>query len=128
MVAAQRDFFGELFFFTRASAAKTSEAEHNSQVNVSYADANDQNYVSLSGTAEIVHDRALIEAHWSEAMRTWFPHGKTDPEIAILKVTVDQAEYWDAPSSTMVYFYGYAKAALTGTPPHPGENEKLSIS
>jgi prepilin-type processing-associated H-X9-DG protein len=128
MVAAQKDFAGELVFFTRADAAKTGEVRHNHQVNVSYADAGHQTYVSLSGTAEIVHDRALIEAHWSEGMRTWFPKGKTDPDIAILKVTVDQAEYWDAPSSTMVYLYGYAKAALTGHSPHPGENEKLAIS
>jgi general stress protein 26 len=127
MVAAQKDFTGELYFFTRAGAAKTGEVQHNHQVNVSYADAGHQNYVSLSGTADILHDRNLIEAHWSEGMRTWFPKGKTDPEIAILKVTVVQAEYWDAPSSTMVYLYGYAKAAITGTPPHPGGNEKLAI-
>jgi hypothetical protein len=61
-------------------------------------------------------------------MRTWFPKGVSDPEIALLKVEIDQAEYWDAPSSTMVYVTGYAKAALTGKSPHPGENEKLQLA
>jgi len=128
MVAAQKDFAGELFFFTRASAPKVGEVEQHSQVNVSYADADKQNYVSLSGTGKIVHDPAVVSAHWSEAMRTWFPKGKNDPEIAILKVSVDQAEYWDAPSSTMVYLYGYAKAVTTGMSPHPGENEKVRLA
>jgi len=128
MVAAQKDFAGELFFFTRASAPKVDEVERHSQVNVSYADADNQNYVSLSGTGEIVRDPALVSAHWSEAMRTWFPKGKDDPDIAILKVSVDQAEYWDAPSSTMVYLYGYAKAVTTGASPHPGENEKFRVA
>jgi general stress protein 26 len=41
-------------------------------------------------------------------MRTWFPKGNADPDIAVIKVSVSQAEYWDAPSSTMVYLYGYA--------------------
>jgi general stress protein 26 len=127
MVAAQKEFAGDLFFFTRASAPKVEEVESHGRVNVSYADADGQNYVSLSGTASILHEPALIEAHWSEAMRTWFPKGKDDPDIAILKVAVDQAEYWDAPSSTMLYLYGYAKAVVTGEPPHPGGNAKVAV-
>jgi general stress protein 26 len=128
MVAAQKDFHGELFFFTRASAHKVDEVGGQAQVGVSYADADHQNYVSLSGTAAVVRDPALVHAHWSEAMRTWFPKGKDDPEIAILRVKVDQAEYWDAPSSTMVYLYGYAKALATGHAPHPGDNQKVLIA
>lgn len=128
MVAAQKGFAGELFFLTHASAPKVAEVARQRSVNVSYADADRQNYVSLSGTASIVRDPAVIEAHWSEAMRTWFPQGSDDPEIAILKVDVEQAEYWDAPSSTMVYLYGYAKAVTTGRAPHPGENEKVSLA
>jgi len=128
MVAAQSEFAGELFFFTRASAPKVGEVAAHENVNVSYADADKQIYVSLSGTASVLHDPALVMAHWSEAMRTWFPKGSADPEIAILKVAVVQAEYWDAPSSTMVYLYGYAKAVVTGRPPHPGENERVRIA
>jgi general stress protein 26 len=128
MVAAQSDFDGALYFFTRASAHKVEEVGQKSRVCVSYADAGEQNYVSLSGSAHVERDPALVHAHWSEAMRTWFPKGKDDPDIAILKVDVDQAEYWDAPSSTMVYLYGYAKAVTTGKAPHPGENEKVRIA
>ena len=76
----------------------------------------------------MVRDKAEIQAHWGEAMRTWFPKGVDDPDIAILKVHVDQAEYWDAPSSTMVHLYGYVKAVTTGEPPHPGGNEKLTVA
>jgi general stress protein 26 len=128
MVAAQSGFDGTLFFFTRAHAHKVDEVEQKSRVCVSYADPEKQNYVSLSGTARVVTDKVLVKAHWSEAMRTWFPQGSDDPEIAILKVDVEQAEYWDAPSSTMVYLYGYAKAVTTGRAPHPGENEKVSLA
>jgi general stress protein 26 len=128
MVAAQQDFAGALFFFTRYESAKAGEVREHSQVNVSYAEPDKQIYVSLSGSAEIIRERAVIEAHWSEAMRTWFPQGKADPDIAILKVNVDQAEYWDAPSSAMVYLFGYVKAITTGKSPHPGENEKLHFA
>ncbi len=128
MVAAQSEFDGALFFFTRVSSHKVTEVGQHDRVCVSYAEPDKQNYVSLSGTAHVVQDPALVKAHWSEAMRTWFPKGVSDPEIAILKVDVDQAEYWDAPSSTMVYLYGYVKAVTTGQSPHPGENEKLHVA
>ncbi len=127
MVAAQKAFTGELVFFTRAGAHKVDEVATASQVNVSYADPDHQNYVSLSGTASIIREPGLIKDHWREAMRVWFPKGSDDPQIALLKVDVEQAEYWDAPSSTMVHLYGYAKAVTTGESPHPGENEKLRI-
>lgn len=125
MVAAQDDFQGVLWFFTRASSHKVAEVEQDHHVGITYADAGKQDYVSLSGTARLVHDKATIQQHWSESMRTWFPKGLEDPEAAILKVTVDTAEYWDAPNSTMVHAYGYIKARLTGESPHPGENEKI---
>ena len=128
MVAAQKDFTGELYFYTHASAHKVREVGSHERVGISYADPSHQNYISMSGTAEVVRDKAEIKAHWAEPMRTWFPKGVDDPDIAILKVTVEQAEYWDAPSSTMLHLYGYVKAAVTGEPPHPGGNEKVQIA
>jgi len=127
MVAAQDKFDGTLWFFTRASSHKVDEVQSEQQVGVTYADAGQQNYISFSGRASLVQDRPVIAEHWSEAMRTWFPKGKDDPEAALLKVEVEMAEYWDAPSSTMVHAYGYAKAVLTGQSPDPGENRKVSF-
>lgn len=128
MAASQREFDGNLWFFTRASSHKVAEVERDQRVNVSYADPRKQNYVSVSGRASLVRDKAAIKDHWSEAVRTWFPKGIDDPDIALLKVEVSQAEYWDAPSSTMLHAYGYAKARLTGESPDPGGNQKLHLS
>ncbi len=127
MVASQKEFGGTLWFFTRASAHKVDEVQAHHRVGVTYAEPSKQNYVSLSGNATLVRDAGEIASHWGESLRTWFPKGKEDPDIALLKVDVTQAEYWDAPSSAMVHAYGYVKATVTGTPPHPGGNEKLSF-
>ena len=128
MVAAQSDFDGVLWFFTRASSHKVDEVQQDQRVGVTYADPSKQDYVSLSGKARLVRDKAAIDAHWGESMRTWFPKGKDDPDIALLKVDVTMAEYWDAPNSTMVHAYGYLKAVVTGEPPHPGGNEKVRFA
>ncbi len=127
MVAAQDHFEGVLWFFTRRSSHKVEEVGTDQRVGVTYSDPDQQHYVSLSGTATLVRDKAAITEHWSEAMRTWFPKGIDDPEVALLRVAAHAAEYWDAPNSTMVHAYGYVKARLTGESPNPGENEKVSF-
>jgi general stress protein 26 len=127
MAAVDTEFNGVLWFFTRASAHKVTELAEDARVNVSYADPDDQNYVSISGVATLERDMSAIKTHWRETMRTWFPKGTDDPDIALLKVDVLEAEYWDAPSSAMVHAYGYAKAVLTGKPPHPGDHRQVGF-
>ena len=128
MVAVTSETYqGELWFFTRADSGKVQEIQGNAQVLLSYSEPADQNYVSIAGQADIVRDRALIADKWREPMRTWFPQGKDDPSIALIRVLPDGAEYWDAPSSTLVYAYGYAKARLTGQAPDPGEHGDVAM-
>lgn len=127
MRAQQDSFDGDLWFFTAADSPKTEELRRDGRVLLAYSDPSSQDYVSLSGTAEIVQDAARQKALWSEGMRTWFPKGAEDPAIALIRVRVEGAEYWDSPNSTMVHAYGYVKAVLTGKAPQPGENEKVSF-
>lgn len=128
MWTIEREFDGTLWFFTHASSETSGEVRASDQVCLCYSEPEDQNYVSISGRAQIVRDQAEIDRHWSEYMATWFPKGTSDPDIALIAVTVDRAEYWDAPSSTMVHAYGYLKAKLTGKSPEDvGENRKLDF-
>lgn len=121
MVAQHTEFESELWFFTRADCRKVEEIAGDSTLLLSYSQPSEQNYVSISGKGEIISDKAEIKKRWKEPMRTWFPKGPEDSDIALIKVTVELAEYWDAPSSTLVYAYGYVKARLTGEAPNPGD-------
>ena len=127
MVAQQSEFDGDLWFFTWIDSPKVGEVKEHHQVNLSYADPNSQNYVSISGTAQVVRDKQKVLELWSEPLATWFPKGKDDPNIGLIRVHVEKAEYWDSPSSTMVHAYGYVKAKLTGEPPKPGDHKKLNL-
>ncbi|WP_158742164.1 pyridoxamine 5'-phosphate oxidase family protein [Acidisphaera sp. L21] len=128
MAMSQKEFDGTLWFFTRADSHKVTEVQSEQRVNLAFAHPGKQDYVSVSGTAALVRDAKAVEDHWTESLKVWFPKGKADPEIALLKVTVQQAEYWDAPSSTMLHAYGYVKAALTGESPNPGGHGTVKLS
>ena len=127
MATQTTDFDGDLWFFTRAESAKVDEVRREQNVNVSYAAPDDHRYVSVSGTARLVRDRRQAEALWHPLLKAWFPQGLDDPDLALLKVAVEKAEYWDSPSSTMVHLVGFVKALATGQPYKPGENEKIDL-
>lgn len=114
MATIKPDADGSLLFLTDKDSAKVYEVKKDSQVNLSYANPSDSVYVSVSGTASAYRDEAKIAELWSEDMRAWFPKGKEDPSIMILKVTIEQGEYWDSPSGVLSRAYGYARAVVTG--------------
>lgn len=121
------EFDGDLWFFTSSKTHKTDEIEKDNRVNVSYAAPDSNTYVSVSGTAEIVKNREKIDEYWSDILKAWFPEGKDSPDLVLLKVKVEQAEYWDAPSSTIVQIAGFLKALATGERAEGGENEKINL-
>ena len=123
-------FDGKLWFFTYEQSGKVHEFQRDRHVCVAYSKPADQQYVSVSGTARLNRDRTQIDDKWKESFKAWFPDGKETKGLALIEVSIDKAEYWSSPNSTVVHLYGMAKAALTGKPPGSEigmENEKVSM-
>jgi hypothetical protein len=49
------------------------------------------------------------------------------PDIALLKVTVGRAEYWDSSQSWVAHAVGLVSSLVTGEPAQSGENEKIEL-
>ena len=121
------EFDGDLWFFTYGSSHKVFEIEHEHQVNVSFANPKQQSYVSLSGAATIVRDKAKIEELWQPSLKAWFPDGTETEGIALIKVEASRAEYWDSPGSGVAHALAFAKGLVTRQPVNIGENEKVEL-
>ena len=129
MATQRQPFNGTLWFFTYRDSAKTREIARDRHVNVSFADESSNTYVSVSGMGRIVRDKAKAKELWNPMVKAWFPRGVNDSRLALLRVRVDQAEYWDGPSSRMVRLFEYAKALATGSRPDElDENRKVSLT
>lgn len=115
MVTQEQDFDGNLWFFTYDNAPKVDNVSVHHQVNISYAKEPDNLYVSVSGTAELVREREKLNALWRPLLKVWFPNGKGDPHLALLKVHVESAEIWDVPSGRMGRLYSAMKGIATGS-------------
>lgn len=128
LATLQLDAQGALWFFTSASSPKVDEIERHRRVNLSYLNPRDEDYVSISGIAETVRNRAKMRELWTPWVKPWFPRGLDDPDLVLLKVTIEQAEYWDAPDSSAKRLYGLANALATGDTRALGDNVKISRS
>lgn len=129
MATQETEFDGTLWFFTWVDSAKVHEIERDHHVNISYANPSDEVYVSVSGTARLTRDPAKAKELWNPMHKAWFPKGLDDPNLGLLRVDVEKAEYWDSPSSKVVQLIGFAKALATGKSwaGEAGENEKLTL-
>ncbi len=127
MATQQVDFDGELWFFTKANAPKVWEAGHHRQVNVSFADPEKSKFISASGTATLVRDRAKMQELWKAPYKVIFPEGLEDPEIALLKVAVEKAEYWDSSPTAIGRAFDFAKAYVTGDVSKLGEHHRVDM-
>jgi general stress protein 26 len=121
------EFDGDLWFFTSSDTHKAEEIERDARVNVSYAKPESNTYVSVSGTGSLIKDQDKIDEYWNDIYKAWFPEGKDAPDLVLLKVAVEQAEYWDSPSSTIFQALGFLKAMATGEKADGGENEKINL-
>ena len=92
------------------------------KIDLAYADIGDNNYVSIAGKGRVITDRARIEKYWSPMASAWFPKGLDDPNLALIEVDADSAQYWDSTDSTMRYLWEVATANLTGREPDMGES------
>ena len=118
---------GNLWFFTSAESLKVSEVERTPRCNASFAKPDDSRYVSISGTAEIVRDRKKIEELWKPELKIWFPQGTDEPDLALLRVAIEKAEYWDSPGGKVAQVVSFVSALIKGESADWGENQKLEL-
>ncbi|MEO8794605.1 MAG: pyridoxamine 5'-phosphate oxidase family protein [Daejeonella sp.] len=118
---------GLVWFFIDINSHKVSEIRNNSNVGLNYSDPGKDLYISASGKATINQDKAKIDELWNPFLKAWFPEGKDDPTVALLKVDLDEAEIWDTPDTKLSQLYGFVKASITGEEYNPGENVKIDL-
>lgn len=76
-------------------------------------------FACLAGAARIDNDFAMIDKLWNSQVEAWFPGGKEDPNLALLRVDIDDAELWETDMSitgkVKMLFGGKIKSDETGS-------------
>ena len=118
---------GMLYFFVSRATELGQRVRSDGNVCVSYGDPGKDTWVSISGTAAVSDDRALQERLFNPLAKAWFPGGLDDPNLELIEVKINHAEYWDIRESKMTQLLKIATAAVSGTPPTIGEHRELNL-
>jgi general stress protein 26 len=124
MTVLDFEFDGDLWFFAGKSANFISHIENVGEVNLTFSE--NHSFLSANGHAAVVDDETKKRELWRPAYKAWFPLGIDDPELVLIKVNVQSADYWEAPSLKVVRLLGFAKAVLTGKQSDLGKHGHLN--
>ena len=102
----------EAWFFVSRSSDQAEDISARPGVNLSFSGSSD--WLSVSGRATLVDDRAMVREMWNPVVGAWFPDGPDDPDVMLLRVDAESAEYWKAPGGRLASLLSFVKAKATG--------------
>lgn len=114
-----------LHFFVSKHTEVGQRLQSDGNVNVSYSNPDKDRYVSITGQATISNDKATKERLFNALAKAWFPGGVSDPDLELVEIRIQHAEYWDVKENKTTQLYKIAKAAVTGERPQIGEHKEL---
>ncbi len=110
-----------LWFFT----GKDNRVAMGGPAMIQYASKGHDFFACLHGDLSTDQDPAMIDKLWSKQVEAWFPGGKTDPNVLLLRYTIGSAEMWEADVSLT----GMVKMMFGGTikPSEAGEHAEMTL-
>jgi general stress protein 26 len=114
-----------LYFFVSRKSELGQRIQADGNVNVSYSDPQKDHYVSISGRASVSEDMRQKEHLFNALTKAWFPGGVKDPDLELVQVKIEHAEFWDIKESKTTQLYKMARAAVSGEVPRMGEHREL---
>lgn len=126
MAVAELKPDADVYFATAIDSPKVAEVEANPDVVITFQGSSE--FAALHGTVSVLRDRVLIEQLWSPAWKVWFPQGKDDPSICLIRFVGKEAEYWDNSGlKGLKYLYEGAKAVLKGERPDVDRDQHAKV-
>ena len=126
MTTQEKEYDGDLWFIGAKDTEAVVDMKARPQVNVSFASPSKGTYLSVNGTAELVDNQTKLSELWSDVYKVYFPKGKEDPNIQLIKVNANGAEFWEGDGKVRTLFQ-VAKGLIKGEQPDLGKNDTVKL-
>jgi general stress protein 26 len=117
---------GNFWFLSDNDSTHNQEIDNDPRVQLFFGNTSDAEFMSIYGIATISNDKDKIDELWTPVIKAWFPEGKTDPRVTVIKVTPETGFYWDTRNGKMVSLIKIATSAITGNTMDDGVEGTLS--
>lgn len=84
-------------------------------------------WASLGGDLTRDHDRAKIDKFWSPFVAAWFPEGKDDPKLTLLRFKPVEADVWVNDKGPVRFGLEILKGNAPGKTADGGAREHLNL-
>lgn len=85
---------GPIWFFTTTDSALVQGLSKAHRAIATFTAKDHDLFAAVHGTLTVDHDRAVIDRLWNRFVAAWYPGGKDDPKLALVRFDVDRAEIW----------------------------------
>lgn len=124
MATQKRASGADLWFVTDRASAKLEEIGSDPHVNLAYYKDRTREWISVSGTARFVEDRAKVAELWAPDWRAWFGDEggendgtPNDPRIVLIAVDIHEAHFLELNKPQPVVLFEVVKGMVTGKQP-----------
>jgi len=119
---------GCLYFFVSKTTEVGQRLQQDGNVNLSYANPDKDTWVSVTGNARVLDDMAKKRELFNPMAKAWFPNGPDDPQLELVEVRIDEAEYWNVKENKLLQMIKMGKSAVTGKQPQMGEHREVQFN
>ncbi|OYX36490.1 MAG: hypothetical protein B7Y99_01810 [Caulobacterales bacterium 32-69-10] len=118
---------GPVWFYCRKENDLVSQSAGGKPAMFCLMTGDDSFIACVGGTLQADHDRERIERFWNPVAGAWFPEGKDDPNLTLLRLDPADAQVWVSHSNPLRFGFEIVKANLTKTIPDAGDTAHLSL-
>jgi general stress protein 26 len=105
---------GNFWFLSSKDSNKNAQILEDDRVQLYFQNVSDYEFMTIYGRATISRDKQKIDEYWEDIAKAWFPEGKDDPRITVIKVKPESGFYWDTKSGKVVSMLKILASAVTG--------------
>lgn len=118
---------GNFWFLSPSDSDKNQEISNDPRVQLFISNTSNYEFLSIYGKATITKDKAKIDELWSDIAKAWFPDGKDDPRVTVIKVSPEEGFYWDTKDGKLVSMIKILASAVTGKTMQEGVEGTISV-
>jgi general stress protein 26 len=83
-----------LWFFASKDQAVTQKIGPRQRAIATFAAKGHDLFATVQGTLSVNTDRSVVDRLWNREIAAWYPQGKEDPNLVLLRLDAQQAEIW----------------------------------
>lgn len=119
---------GLIWFYTGADTDLAEAARNGGKAQMCVMDHSQSYYAAVIGSLSTHRSEQHIDRYWNAITSAWYPDGKQDPNLTMLKFAPESAAIWIGSNNPVRFGWEIARSAISGDEPNVGFSTLLTFS